>query len=105
MRNLLLLGTMLGMLAGVTPAQAGPSVAIGIGLPGFSMHVGAGVSLWTPGVYFGTSFGFWAPRAYAPPVAERPALPTAPPAKGNGTVPFTNYQGPYPSYIAPPYTP
>ena len=120
MKKSLLLGIFAGGLALAAPAHAGGYVSIG--LPGLSVSVGRGVHVQAGPVAVGVGFPVRAycapPVVYAPPVcyAPAPVVYAAPPVcappvrvpvprRHHAPPPLVVYQGPYPSHIAPPFSP
>jgi hypothetical protein len=108
MKKYLVLGIFVGALATVVPVQAGGFISIG--LPGLSVHVG-GPRVHVQAGPVAVGVGLPVPVFYAPapvvcattPVCVRPARVRAP--RHVVPPPFTVYQGPYPSHIAPPFCP
>ena len=111
MKKLLVLGIFAGALAVAAPARAGVGVSVNIGVPILAVQVGlTGVYVQAGPVAVGV--GCTQPvtcaevpvAPAAPPVCAKPA-PARAPRRVVSPPPLTVYQGPYPSYIAPPFSP
>lgn len=111
MKKLILLGTLVGTLTAVTPAQAGGFFSVNIGLPGLSVNIGAV----PPPVYVTPAPVYMVPPPVCappfvvlapPPVFVRPGPFYGPPRYVIGRPPVVVYRPhhPYRYYVAaPPY--
>ena len=104
MKKLLFLGIFAGVLVVAAPVSGGGFLSVNVGLPILGVQIGGG------GVHVqagpvGVGVGISVPFVHASsPVGVRPARVHGPRCVA-APVPFTVYQGPYPSHIAPPFCP
>jgi hypothetical protein len=111
MKKLVVIGIFASALAFAAPARAGVGVSVNIGVPILAVQVGlTGVYVQAGPVAVGVGCARPVVCAEAPVVSAAPPVSAKPaPARASRRVvsppPLTVYQGPYPSHIAPPFSP
>ncbi len=102
--NRFLLRGLLASFAVALPVHAGGHIGVHLGLPGISLRVGGPhVGIYLPGLFVTSPWKCARPHRVssgAPPVV-RSQMHSA----TRAGVAFTEYRGPFPSHIAPPFSP